>query len=360
MRMCERSGRRVYATETNGVWSPAQGFPNDGPTASSMNSVDCPSLGNCVAVGQVGYAEFPYPVPAFDGAAGAVETNGVWGPVVAPIGATDHSDGSPGMGVSCVAVGFCYAVGQTCLTSPMRRCTSPGHGENVKVINPVEGSLVNGISCSPSNICTAVGDGTYWVGTVDVWDTFSLPGIDMSAISCTDATDCTAVGSNGYATESGGVWGSPTGISGFPVGTESIAASSCVDATDCTAVGYDGADVRLPQPFYVKSTVPPTPPPTLPPPVTSSPADPARGACTAARRPHHRFRRPPRRFRYRPWSHRHHPRPHTVTGWSALTVASSPTAMPRSMARRAVSGCSAQWLASRRQPATWGYWLVRQ
>ena len=161
MRMCKRSGRGLYATETNGVWSPAEGFPNDGDE-SSMNSVSCPSLGNCVAVGQVAYAEFPNPVPAFDGAAGAVETNGVWGPVVAPIGDTATAT-APLVGVSCVAVGFCYAVGQDMFNQPYVTVYESGTWGNVKVISPVEGSLVNGISCSPSNICTAVGNGTYWV-----------------------------------------------------------------------------------------------------------------------------------------------------------------------------------------------------
>lgn len=41
-----------YSTETNGVWGPVAGFsfpgPNDG---SEMNSVSCPAVGDCVAVG---------------------------------------------------------------------------------------------------------------------------------------------------------------------------------------------------------------------------------------------------------------------------------------------------------------------
>ena len=231
------AGLADYATETNGVWSPSEAFPNDG-NLSSMNSVSCPSLGNCVAVGQVGYAQFPNPYPVFSGAAGAVETNGVWGPVMAPVVATDPD---ALVSVSCVAVGFCYAVGNAEFGNPISVVYAGGvWGATVSFGPSKPGPVVNAISCTPSNICTAVGDGEYWVATDNVWDTFSLPGIDMSAISCTDATDCTAVGSNGYVTETSGVWGAPTGLSGFPVGPVSIASVSCADATDCTAVGYDG------------------------------------------------------------------------------------------------------------------------
>jgi hypothetical protein len=259
----------VYATETNGVWSSAQVFPaasNASPDApaSSMYSVDCPSLGNCVAVGQVGYAEFPIPSPPTGGSY-AIETNGVWGPdTIVP---QTPAALSWLVGVSCVAVNFCYAVGTNSTNQPIAVVDTSGTWGAAKVLNI--DSNVTSISCSPSNICTAVGDGTYDVENGGVWDTFALPGaaLDMSSISCTDATDCTAVGSNGYVTEAGGVWGSPTGISGFPVGTESMASVSCADATDCTAVGYDeGNNVGLSRPFYVMSAVPPTPPVVVPPP----------------------------------------------------------------------------------------------
>ncbi len=243
------AGGPLYANETNGVWSPVEGFSGTTGSQSSMNSVSCPSLGNCVAVGQVGYAEFSGP----SSAAGAVETNGVWGPDTPDIGDTASAT-APLVGVSCVAVGFCYAVGQDMFNQPYVTVYESGTWGNVKVISPVENSVVTGISCSPSNVCTAVGNGTYWVGTDNVWDTYSFGIFAMSAVSCTDATDCTAVGSGGYATETAGVWGAPTAFAGFPVGPSSVNGVSCTDATDCTAVGYDGGTLYVDaQPFYVTS-----------------------------------------------------------------------------------------------------------
>ena len=70
-------------------------------------------------------------------------------------------------------------------------------------------------------------------------------------------------------------------VLGFPVGPVSIASVSCADATDCTAVGYDGGTVYVnAQPFYVKSTVPPSPPPTIPPPPPLVPTPPVPVAPT--------------------------------------------------------------------------------
>ena len=56
---------------------------------------------------------------------------------------------------------------------------------------------------------------------------------------------------------------------------------SCTDATDCTAVGYDGGTLYVDaQPFYVKSTVPASPPPTIPPPPPLVPTPPVPVAPT--------------------------------------------------------------------------------
>ena len=246
----------VYATETNGVWGSITEFSGTVESGSQMNSVSCPSPGNCVAVGYIGSVEPPTPGIA----SAAIETDGVWGPdIVLPTSTIVPETVS---GVSCAAVNACYAVGMDSSDQPYS-VEDTGTWSAPKIVG---GSSVDAISCAASNVCTAVGNGTYSIENGGAWNTYSLPGIDMSSVSCVDATDCTAIGSGGYVTETGGLWGTPTAIAGFPVGTTSISGVSCTTATNCTAVGYDGASGGVvPQPFYVTSAASPPPPAPTPP-----------------------------------------------------------------------------------------------
>ncbi len=235
----------VYADETNGAWGPVTTFPGTVGDGSAMDGISCPALGYCVAVGSIGYVEFPNPVPGPTGPSAAIEIDGVWGPDnVLPTSTIIPDTVSS---VSCVAVNVCYAVGMDSSDQPYSVADTGTWGAP-KIIG---GSSVNAISCA--DVCTAVGNGTYSIESGGVWNTYSLPGINATAVSCVDPIDCTAVGAVGYVTETGGVWGAPTAIVGFPSGTESIASISCADATDCTMVGNDGDIGSLPQPFYVTS-----------------------------------------------------------------------------------------------------------
>jgi hypothetical protein len=247
----------VYATETNiggvGEWGPVNQFPGSGleGSANQMNSVSCPAVGYCVAVGYIGSVEPPTPSLA----TAAVETAGVWGPdnlIAAPTSTTSMAL----VDVGCVAVNLCYAVGTDSSNQPYSVLDTSGTWGAPQLINGA--SSVNAISCTASSVCTAVGNGSYSTESGGGWNTFSLPGINMSSVSCVDATDCTAIGSGSYVTETGGVWGAPTPISGFPVGTTSIAGVSCTTLTNCTAVGYDGGTAStVSQPFYVTASPPP-------------------------------------------------------------------------------------------------------
>ena len=133
----ERAGP-LYANETNGVWSPVEGFSGTTGSQSSMNSVSCPLSGTAWRLARSATPSFP----VLSSAAGAVETNGVWGPDTPDIGDTASAT-APLVGVSCVAVGFCYAVGQDMFNQPYVTVYESGTWGNVKVISPVEDSTLS-------------------------------------------------------------------------------------------------------------------------------------------------------------------------------------------------------------------------
>jgi hypothetical protein len=264
----------TYATETNGVWGPVTTFPGTVGDGSSMDSVSCPAVGYCVAVGTIGYVEETGP----SNAAAAIETDGVWGPdtVLAP----PPNATAPNMtSVSCPTINLCYALGTDSGGTPFVVEESSGVWGQAQSV--ATSSNLVAIDCPTADSCTAVGNNNYSTLSDGAWSANGLPGIDMTAVSCVDVSDCSAVGSSGHVTETDGVWDSPTTIGGFPVGTEYLSSISCTSTTACTAVGYDGdTDGNNSQPFYVISAAsspaptptPPAPAPTpTPPPVITSP-----------------------------------------------------------------------------------------
>jgi hypothetical protein len=141
------------------------------------------------------------------------ESGGTWGPVTNFSGFTSTAQVTS---VSCTAAGDCTAVGGTDAGDPFYVTESSGVWGSPTVVTPA--------------------------GTAGIF----------ASVSCSDASDCTAVGEDQnaptyadrpfYATESGGVWGAATVVSG--AGTLGVFYSvSCSDATDCTAVGGAGGDV---------------------------------------------------------------------------------------------------------------------
>ena len=82
-------------------------------------------------------------------------------------------------------------------------------------------------------------------------------GSAFLGVSCTGAGECTAVGKEDKvnlpvaATETGGVWGKVTTVSGSPGGEGVFGAVSCSGAGSCTAVGFDGND----RAFYASTGV---------------------------------------------------------------------------------------------------------
>jgi large repetitive protein len=171
----------MIATETGGVWGqaskltlPAGANTASGGQAAFLNSVNCTSPGNCVAVG--GYNDSN---GSYDGQGMiAAESSGTWGPgsaLALPSGATttagdQHAELNS---VTCTSSGNCVAVGEYADTN----------GEdNYQAMVTVESSGVWGATSEltlPSGATTTAGD----------------QDADPSSITCTSQGKCVVVGS---------------------------------------------------------------------------------------------------------------------------------------------------------------------
>jgi RHS repeat-associated protein len=143
----------------------------------------------------------------------------------------------PVNGVSCTNSSSCVAVG--------------GSGDEVNYNGTTWGSAnpidltrgINAVSCATLNSCVAVGASGYVV--VESGGTWGSP-LDkdstrtMYGVSCPSTTFCEAVGSSGYGVAyNSGTWGSPASLND---GTRTLNAVSCTSNTFCVAVGSSGWD----------------------------------------------------------------------------------------------------------------------
>ena len=175
-----RAGVPMIATAKSGSWSRARAVAlpaNHGRaySVSRLADVDCPVVGDCVAVG------------SYEVASGNIlplvltESAGSWGPgaSVAPPSSVAHDGVSSLDAVSCVAPGSCTAVGS---------------------FTDLQGD--------PGLLAVASTNGTWGAAT-----SVSLPSdagtvpraigsVQLDGVSCTDALDCHAVGS--YLDDAGG------------------------------------------------------------------------------------------------------------------------------------------------------------
>lgn len=237
-------GSASYATESNGVWSPAVSLGGQG----LFWAVSCPSANYCMAVG---YQETKTSVPVFD-----TETNGVWA-TSAPSITGSGSDAIAGYfaGVSCPSAGNCTAVGgeenQTVLENqPIVGVESNGIWTSTTELtsNQDESWDLSGVSCSSASTCTAIGSirgsyqSLYVVENNGTWGPLTPVSDDsvLTGVSCPSAGNCTLVGYNEagdgvYVDEANGVWGGLTLIPS--VAADALFAVSCAAPGDCTAVG---------------------------------------------------------------------------------------------------------------------------
>jgi outer membrane protein OmpA-like peptidoglycan-associated protein len=234
---------------------------------SQLQGVDCPSVGNCVAVGQYGdeIDQTAYESPLI-----VDEVNGVW---QAPIGVSRTLAGISYMYlnyVSCSTAGNCVAIGQvdnggdepfivqetdgtwgTPTTLPMWSTFSPRFG------------AAESVSCSSNGNCVIVGEAedtrTNGFADVETNGTWADPitlltGLgqwsELTSVSCPTDGNCTAVGESESSTndlvytgyeinEVNGTWGSATAVDSSPTGINSsqLNSVSCAAPGDCTATG---------------------------------------------------------------------------------------------------------------------------
>jgi hypothetical protein len=214
----------MVVSETNGTWGTAEEVPGtaalNGGGYAAINSVSCPSAGNCSAGGS--YTSTTPATQAFT----VAETNGTWGNAqpVPGIAALNNGGLAQLNSVSCSSVGNCSAGGFY-------------------------------LDSSFNSQAFVVGEsGGTWGSAEEVPGTAALdqqsPGAATGSVSCSAPGDCSAGGSYTDASgaqqafvvnQAGGTWGSAEEVPGTaPLnggGQASIQSVSCAPGGLCSAVG---------------------------------------------------------------------------------------------------------------------------
>jgi len=214
----------LLVTETAGTWEagieaalPATATVTD--QYASLNSVSCPSEGNCAAVGS-------YHDTSGAGALVVTESAGTWETGVEATLPANASTTEPDAGltsVSCSSAGNCSAIGIYLDTSGngpglLLTETAGTWGTGVEAVLPANGATtqqfvgLTSVSCASAGNCSAVGtyntdvsdDGVLLTETAGTWSTgikAVLPAngapqdqIDLNAVSCPSPASCAAVG----------------------------------------------------------------------------------------------------------------------------------------------------------------------
>jgi hypothetical protein len=264
--------------ESSGTWS--QGVEAPRPSNAStdeftaLNSVSCPSAGNCSAVGL-------YPDSAGHGQGLLLdESSGTWSQgVEAPLPSNAGTD--PGVdleSVSCPSVGNCSAVGTYNDSSGNEQGllldeSSGIWSQGVEALLPFDTDedyvSLSSVSCASAGNCSAVGtynDSSGYVhglllsessGTWSQGVEAPLPpnagadlGVALSSVSCASAGNCSAVGYYYDSTyhrqglllkESSGIWSrgvkAPLPSSARTDPGVALSSISCSSAGNCSAVG---------------------------------------------------------------------------------------------------------------------------
>lgn len=238
----------TFTTSTPPAWS-VQTTLNPGANFSEFKGVSCTSYNACIAVGNDGYKNVPL-AEKWDNTEWALLTIPT---ITAEFGELD--------GVSCSSAAACTAVGSEGYPRvPLAERWNGTEWSLQSIPAPkAEFTEVNAVSCSSSSACIAVGSDGYprvpmaesWNGTA--WSLQSIPApkatekggefSELEGVSCSSSTSCTAVGLYGYPITifaerwNGAEWSiqsmaNPTGaLESYGDGV------SCTSATTCTAVG---------------------------------------------------------------------------------------------------------------------------
>lgn len=270
--------RPLLVEEVNGVWGAARRAPGIGSFGKifgpSLDSVSCPSPGNCTAVGRYITSDNHEHLWVIS------ETGGTWGTLREVSGIAAVVYGYLVYGVSCASAGNCAFVGtyQT-LTGPPLPFIVDEIGGVWGAAHEVTGfpgfgskgsAFLSSVSCPAAGDCAAGGyyrlsstqeqafvinqTGGTWGPPLDVPGSAAPAGGSANSatfgISCASAGNCAAGGVYGggvfIANETGGTWGDAQAVPG-PGGTQSttFGSLSCASAGDCTIGGSFGANFSL-------------------------------------------------------------------------------------------------------------------
>ncbi|MGD0198271.1 MAG: hypothetical protein ABSC56_10260 [Solirubrobacteraceae bacterium] len=227
----------IVVSETTGVWGSPSAVALPAPTSglADLNSVTCTSAGDCVAVGAFDDEHANYE-PIVVSQTGGVW--GTASEVELPDGAnTATATQNAGFdSVACPSVGDCVAVGyysDTYSVATFGPSAGPANamvaGENAGVwsqatqLSTASPATLKGVTCASTGNCVAVGSlGEPWdltalsIGETDgVWEQANPLGTSqagLDSVTCTSPGNCAAVGADAAAmfiTQTNGTWGQP-------------------------------------------------------------------------------------------------------------------------------------------------------
>jgi hypothetical protein len=227
---------------------------NQGTGGNVLDGVSCTSSTRCVAVGSY--------ISASNGLQTLAERwNGSAWSITASPNMTAGVSAFDGLNaVSCTSPTSCVAVGDYYYTATgeYQTLVESWNGLTWTIVSSPNQSntynLLDGVSCTSSTSCVAVGsyqpnDQTLiesWNGST--WSIVASPNqgteSDLSAVSCTSSTRCVAVGRYSYSSATQTLVESWNGSTWTVVaspdhsGYNTLSAVSCISSTSCVAVGW--------------------------------------------------------------------------------------------------------------------------
>lgn len=276
----------MIETESSGTWTSQELNLSSLPSVSSnptaqLGQLSCPSVGNCVAVGNYEDAD--------DQSQGliAMQTSGGWAVSQLPLSGLPNTFGDPGIqlnSLSCPSAGNCVAVGSYTDSSHHSQAliaTDTGgvwttQEADLSPLSPYSdpGASLGNLACPSAGNCAAVGtfndsanqsvamivtetDGSWSVSRPDLSELTNLSSTGRSVlwgVSCPSAGNCTAdgyylegpSGGGGYQpmvlSETAGSWGPAAGAQlpsnvNTPTTIAHLYGLACASAGNCTAIG---------------------------------------------------------------------------------------------------------------------------
>jgi hypothetical protein len=249
----------LIETLSSGSWSITTSPDTSTSEFNYLDAVSCTSSTSCVAVGYYfgssGYAQT------------LIETlsGGSWSITTSPDTSTTEFNYLDA--VSCTSSTSCVAVGDYVSSGHNQTLIETLSGGSWSITtspdtSTSEGNVLNGVSCTSSTSCVAVGNyvsgsgypqtlietlssGSWSITTSP--DTSTSEGNYLIGVSCTSSTSCVVVGyyfgSSSYAqtlieTLSGGSWSITTSPDTSTSESNQLFGVSCSSSTSCTAIGY--------------------------------------------------------------------------------------------------------------------------